>query len=70
MDLLSAAEAVPPAHRAVDVPVLVQRTAELLAAGVPLSLLLDLAEEDGPRSRAWYATEPADTSWLVPAPRR
>jgi hypothetical protein len=38
-----------------DVEELVRRTGDLLAAGVPLSLLLDLAEP--PDSRALYAAE-------------
>jgi hypothetical protein len=47
-----------------DVAVLVQRTEALLRAGVPLSLLLDLADEDGPRSRTRYTAEGGDASWL------
>ena len=38
-----------------DVDELVRRTGDLLAAGVPLSLLLDLAEP--PDSHALYAAE-------------
>jgi hypothetical protein len=40
-----------------DVDALVRRTEALLAAGVPLSLLLDLASPTGPDSKALYATE-------------
>lgn len=35
-----------------------------LAAGVPLSLLADLADPAGPDSRLIYDTETADLSWL------
>jgi hypothetical protein len=35
-----------------------------LAAGVPLTLLLDLADPSGPDSRTIVATEVADLSWL------
>lgn len=35
-----------------------------LTAGVPLSLLADLADPAGPDSRHIYATETADLSWL------
>jgi len=35
-----------------------------LAAGVPLSLLADLANPAGPDSRRIYDTETADLSWL------
>ena len=47
-----------------DVEPLVRRTEALLRAGIPLSLLLDLAEPGGPRSREVYATEPGDSEWL------
>ena len=53
-----------PRHVA-DVGVLVRRTQHLLQAGVPLTLLLDLAEDD-PHSGTRYATEQADLSWLTP----
>ena len=36
----------------------------LLAAHVPLSLLLDLAQPDGPRSAELLTGEPGDTAWL------
>lgn len=43
-----------------------------LVAGVPLTLLLDLADPAGPDSRSIVATEVADLSWLrdlaYPAP--
>lgn len=56
---------VPGPRPTLDVAVLVRRTSGLLAAGVPLTLLLDLAEEDGPRSQHWYAEEPAELDWLT-----
>ena len=44
----------------------VARTAALLRAGVPLTLLLDLAAPHGPRSRELYEREPADSmAWLL-----
>ena len=49
---------VPAARPAVSTcPALVARTRALLAAGVPLSLLLDLGEPAGPRSAELYAAE-------------
>ena len=36
----------------------------LLAAHVPLSLLLDLAQPGGPRSAELLSGEPGDTAWL------
>jgi hypothetical protein len=36
-----------------------------LAAGVPLTLLADLADPAGPDSRRILATETADLSWLA-----
>lgn len=48
----------------VDLPVLRRRTSELLAAHVPLTLLLDLADPSGPHSAVHYGTEPADLEWL------
>ncbi len=48
-------------------PELAHRTAELLRTHVPITLLLDLSEEDGPRSELRYATEGGDTDW-VPVP--
>lgn len=38
-----------------------------LAAGVPLTLLIDLLEQAGPDSRRIYREEPAELDWL-PAP--
>ena len=52
-------------HPPLDVELLVRRTEALLRAGVPLSLLLDLAEPTGPHSREVYANEPGDADWLV-----
>jgi hypothetical protein len=40
---------------------------EMLASGVPLTLLLDLLDEHGPNSRRMYDEERGDTSWLLPA---
>ena len=42
---------------ALDVEALVRRTEAMLAAGIPLSLLMDLASPTGPDSRALYASE-------------
>ena len=50
--------------RAVDVPSLRQCTRDLLAAHVPLSLLLDLADPRIPDSAGVYAREGGDTTWL------
>jgi hypothetical protein len=36
-----------------------------LKDGIPLSLVLDLLEEDGPDTSRIYAQEPADTSWTT-----
>ena len=36
----------------------------LLAAGIPLSLLLDLADSAGPQSRDLAEHETGDSSWL------
>ena len=54
----------PRRRAAVDLPVLRQRTRDLLAAHVPLALLLDLAEPKGPDSAGCYAREGGDTTWL------
>jgi hypothetical protein len=35
-----------------------------LAAGIPLTLVLDLLDDAGPRSAAILADEPADLRWL------
>ncbi len=53
------------ARPAVDLPGLAARTEALLRAHVPLTLLLDLASSEGPRSRELYAAEPGDVSWLA-----
>lgn len=60
MDSKAAALTVPSPRHTVDVAVLVRHTHQLLAAGVPLTLLLDLADEAGPRSHLRYATEGGD----------
>lgn len=41
-----------------------QRASLLLEAGVPLTLLMDLADPAGPHSQDVYAAEPPDLSWL------
>ena len=52
-------------ERALDLPTLRARTVELLRAGVPLTLLLDLAEPTGPDSVSAYAHEGGDARrWL------
>lgn len=48
---------------------LASRTHALLAAHVPLSLLLDLGDPGGPHSSDLFVDEPASLDWL-PAPRR
>ena len=48
-----------PAPRPVALPTLAQRTSALLRARVPLTLLIDLSEPAGPRSRELYALERA-----------
>ncbi len=53
-----------PDPHALDLPALTHRTADLLRDHVPLTLLLDLAEEQGPRSAVRYADEGGDASWL------
>jgi hypothetical protein len=37
---------------------------EWLSQHVPLTLLLDLLDEQGPDSRRLYREEPADVSWV------
>ncbi len=54
----------PNEQRDFDLPVLTHRTADLLRDHVPLTLLLDLAEENGPRSADRYADEGGDATWL------
>ena len=46
--------------------VLDQRTAALLAAHVPLSLLFDLADPAGPHSADLFAAEGACLDWFHP----
>lgn len=55
-------------HHAVDLPGLTRRTARLLEAGVPLSLLIDLTDPAGPPSQRAYAEEGGSTDW-IPTPR-
>jgi hypothetical protein len=45
-----------------------QSPAELLAAHVPLSLLLDIADPTGPHSRELLAEEPGSADWLRRSP--
>ena len=42
---------------------------DLLASGVPLSLIIDLLDDRGPNSNRILEAEPADTDWLL-VPRR
>ena len=48
----------------IDVPALRRRTGALLRSGVPLTLLLDLADPHGPDSPGRFANEGCDTGWL------
>jgi hypothetical protein len=57
----------PRATRALEVPGLARRTEALLRAGVPLTLLIDLADDD-PHSRDRYVGEGGDASWLRVSP--
>lgn len=65
MESTTAAPTVPAPRHALDVAVLVRHTHQLLASGVPLTLLLDLADEAGPRSQARYDAEGGDCSWVT-----
>lgn len=58
--------AVPTPRHPLDVAALVRHTHRLLQAGVPLTLLIDLADEAGPRSHLRYSAEGGDCAW-VPA---
>lgn len=55
---------VPTTRPALDLQVLVRRTSDLLAAGVPLTLLIDLGDADGPHSSQRYVTEGGSADWL------
>ena len=55
---------VPVPRPSLDLQVLVRRTSDLLAAGVPLTLLLDLGAADGPHSSQRYVTEGGSADWL------
>lgn len=55
---------VPATRPALDLQVLVRRTSDLLAAGVPLTLLIDLGDADGPHSSQRYVTEGGSADWL------
>lgn len=52
-------------HAPVDLPLLARRASALLEAGVPLTLLIDLSNPAGPRSREVYESEWADTAWVA-----
>ena len=43
---------------------------DLLAHGVPLTLLIDLLDEHGPESCRLYGEERGDAGWLRPALKR
>ena len=43
---------------------------DMLARGVPITLLVDLLDERGPDSRRVYAEERGDASWLRPHLKR
>ena len=64
MDPLVAPSAPDSPPHVVDIPALVRRTQHLLEAGVPLTLLIDLVDERGPRSVLLYEAEGGDTAWL------
>lgn len=53
-----------------DGDALATRTEALLAAHVPLSLLLDLGDRSGPRSRDLFAAEGACLDWVHRSQRR
>jgi hypothetical protein len=42
-------------------------TYEWLNAGIPITLIIDLAEPDGPDSIRIMLEEPADTGWITAA---
>jgi hypothetical protein len=64
MDDHTKARLAPRAH--VDLTVYTHSASALLAAGIPMSLIIDLAEPAGPRSHDVYVAEPADLAWLTP----
>ena len=55
-----------PSRTTLGIPALVRRTQALIQAGVPLSLLLDIGDEDGPHSQQRYSAEGGDAAWLLP----
>lgn len=57
-----------PGSRRVPAQATRQTPAALLAAHVPLSLLLDIADPTGPHSRDLLAEEPGCADWLRPSP--
>lgn len=52
-----------------DLAALASRTEALLAAHVPLSLLLDLADPLGPDSAGLFAAETGSVDWVLPRQR-
>ncbi|MEX2289342.1 MAG: hypothetical protein WD794_03335 [Mycobacteriales bacterium] len=64
----SAAALLPARPSAADVPGLVRHTFALLRDGVPLTLLMDLADEAGPHSAERYTSEGGDARWLLRTP--
>lgn len=63
VETTAAAGSVPVARRALDERALIRRTHQMLQARVPLTLLLDLADQAGPRSHDHYVAEGGDASW-------
>ena len=55
---------VQPAPLPAPAPAAPTRAESLLAAHVPLSLLLDLVDPGGPRSRDLLTAEPGTADWL------
>jgi hypothetical protein len=54
------------ARARVDLPLLARHATALLEAGVPLTLLIDLAEPGGPHSQDVYVAERGSADWLMP----
>ena len=52
------------AQHQVDLPSLTRRTSALLEAGVPLTLLIDLCDSQGPHSQQRYVEEGGCADWI------